>query len=138
MSLTGCRYLRTVLTHNDPSVVARESSTMSVFQLYALQNLEAGPSAAPKSVSESANKSQSTTTSTTSPYSKTRWIENTRQLDELTFSAEPLRELVREALGATADVANEEESGRGNVSAPLKPSGKPSGEDQPHKGYQHG
>ena len=89
LNLTGASFVRTVLTHNDPTVVARESSTMSVFQLYNLPTDSLPTDSLPTNCD-----SLKIQLTDDAPYSKLRWISNQRQLDELSFSAEPLRQLV--------------------------------------------
>lgn len=109
LNLTDTRYVRTVLTHNNEEVVARESSTMTLFHLYTLPyapHLSHQDAAAnTKHTNQTrANPTKVNRTcvdvrlSNDSPYSKARWIEKQRQLDELSFSAEPLRELARSLL----------------------------------------
>ena len=84
LHLTDTVFVRTVLTHNDPEAVARESATMSLFHLF---EASAEPAAAAR-----------TQLADGAPYTKLRWIDTPRTLDELSFSAEPLRELVRTLL----------------------------------------
>ena len=91
LNLTGTDFVRTVLTYTDPTVVARESSTMSVFQLYTL------PSGSLPSGSLPSDSSKVQLGKDAS-YSKVRWVSSQRQLDELSFSAEPLRQIVSDLL----------------------------------------
>lgn len=91
LNLTDTTFMRTVLTYSDPEIVAKESSTMSVFHLFTLQPSRSIDQAA-KAVEESRIK---TTLAENTPYTKVRWLDSHRQLDELSFSAEPLRELAR-------------------------------------------
>ena len=81
LHLTDTAFVRTVLTHNDPESVARESAIMSLFHLFEVSTEPAA--AARAQLADDA------------PYTKVRWIDTPRTLDELSFSAEPLRELVR-------------------------------------------
>ncbi len=92
LNLTGTQFRRTVLTYCDPDVVAIESSTMSVFHLFTLSAND----------TENQNSTRSTLATTVlsedAPYTKVRWIDGRRELDEMSFSAEPLRELARSLL----------------------------------------
>lgn len=92
LNLTGTQFRRTVLTYCDPDVVAIESSTMSVFHLFTLsandtENQNPKPSSSVKVV-----------LSEDSTYTKVRWLDRLREIDEMSFSAEPLRELARSLL----------------------------------------
>lgn len=88
LNLTETRFERTVLTHCDTEIVALESSIMSVFHLFSLDTADKSADRIKVAPSKDAL------------YTKTRWIDGQRQLDELSFSAEPLRELARDLLRA--------------------------------------
>ncbi len=83
LNLTDTRFERTVHMHCDSEVVALEGTTMSIFQLFSIpthERLQAH-----------------------SPYTKASWLSRERQLDALSFSAEPLRELARSLLLGNAE-----------------------------------
>jgi len=110
LNLTDAVFLRTVLTHTDPELVARENSTLSVFCLYGLGTVD------PNSIAPVRN----------SPYTKACWIENQLQLEEMSFSAEPLRALTRSLLHADDATSN---------ASPDSPTNSPAGtasEQAPH------
>lgn len=118
LNLTETIYLRTVLTHNDSEVVAKESSTMSVFHLYKLP-----PPATQAGSANPAEARPRIQPAEDSPYSKARWIDNLRQLEELSFSAEPLRELARSLIPGEHTnrrrTPNDREGGQVTNSAPT-------------------
>ncbi len=128
LNLTDCSYHSTVLTHNDPHVVARESSTMSVFQLYTLPASKAERDSQPVSLT-------SLPLPSASPYSRARWIENERQLEELSFSAEPLRELARSLLKPAQ--TDRQPPAKTAVFGRNTPASQ-NREELPQPGYQHG
>jgi len=82
LNLTDTHFERTVHMHCDPEVVALEGATMSLFQLFSVATR----------ASLSAHR----------PYTKVNWLSRERQLDALSFSAEPLRELARSLLANVA------------------------------------
>jgi len=86
LNLTGTHFERTVHMHCDSEVVALEGSTMSIFQLF--------------SVATRASLSPD------SPYTKVNWLSRERQLDAMSFSAQPLRELARSFLNSNQYTTN--------------------------------
>lgn len=102
--LTDLCFERTVHTHCEAEIVALESSTMSVFHLFSLPNV-------------------SSTVAANSPYTKARWLGCDREVNELSFSAEPLRELARDLIRAGERLTDSPQT-QSSTSAPQAPNRK--------------